>query len=216
MESGTHGFSAALPSGTVTFLFTDLAESTRLWEEAPSQMAEAVTAHHSLLAEIVERHEGHVVKTTGDGVMAVFEEPSNAVRSAIAAQLAFAEAEWSVPMSVRMGLHTGVAHASDGDYHAPAVNRAARIASVARPDQILVSDATAALLEDVELRDRGPHELRGLTPMRLHQVLATGLATEFPLSDASVASRLPTAPTSFVGRAASCRRSSISFGGIAS
>lgn len=200
MEPDGPGVAAPLPSGTVTFLFTDLAESTRLWEADPSRMAEAVAAHHALLAEVVTHHEGLVVKTTGDGVMAVFEEPSNAVRAAVAAQLGFAEAVWSVPMSVRMGLHTGVAHANDGDYHAPAVNRAARIASVAHPDQILVSDATAALVEDVELRDRGPHELRGLSPMRLHQVLAPGLPAEFPLSDASVASRLPSAATSFVGR----------------
>jgi predicted ATPase/class 3 adenylate cyclase len=192
----------ALPTGTVTFLFTDIEDSTRLWEEQPDTMRRVVADHQQLLRETVEAHDGRVVKSIGDGMMAVFADAPNAVAAAIDSQRAISHATWAVPIGVRMGVHTGVAHLIDGDYHAPTVNRAARVAGTAHPGQVLVSAATAALLDDVQLRDVGEHRLKGLAPMRLHQVVADGLRDDFPSTTPSTLVRLPAPATSFVGRVA--------------
>jgi DNA-binding SARP family transcriptional activator len=122
-----------MPTGTVTFLFTDIVDSTQLWEEQPDAMRRVVADHQQLLREAVEGHHGHVVKSIGDGMMAVFADAPSAVDAAIDAQLAISHAAWTVPIGVRVGVHTGVAHLIDGDYHAPTVNRAARVAATAHP-----------------------------------------------------------------------------------
>jgi predicted ATPase/class 3 adenylate cyclase len=189
-----------LPSGTVTFLFTDMVDSTLLWEEQPEAMSEARGECDAMLAEAVEDHDGHVVKSTGDGLMAVFSDAGAAAGAAVDALRRIAEADWPVPIEVRMGVHTGTAGVDAGDYHAPAVNRAARVADAAHPGQLLVSDATAALIDDVELRDLGEHRLRGLAPMRLHQVLHPGLRADFPPTTTTVLAGLPAPTTRFVGR----------------
>jgi predicted ATPase/class 3 adenylate cyclase len=193
---------ATMPTGTVTFLFTDIVDSTQLWEEQPDAMRGVVADHQRLLRDAIEGHHGHVVKSIGDGMMAVFADAPNAVEAAITAQRALTDASWPVPIGVRMGLHTGVAHLIDSDYHAPTVNRAARVAATAHPGQVLLSTATAALLEDVGLRDLGEHGLKGLSPMRLHQVLADGLRDDFPSTTTASVVNLPAPATSFIGRQA--------------
>ncbi|HVJ97570.1 MAG TPA: adenylate/guanylate cyclase domain-containing protein, partial [Acidimicrobiia bacterium] len=169
-----------LPGGTVTFLFTDLLSSTQLWESHPIEMREAVHQHDHLVRSAVEEGGGHVVKTMGDGAMAVFADPARAVAVAVALQREIRARDWTVPIAARMGLHTGTAQPELGDYHSPTVNRAARVASAAAPGQILVTAATAALVDDYALRDLGEREMRGLPTMRVSQVLAEGLPSEFP------------------------------------
>src|SRR5512134_2108298 len=122
-----------LPTGTVTFLFTDLEGSTRLWEEHPEAMQVALARHDEILREAVEKHDGHVVKTTGDGLHAAFAVAPDAVAAALDAQRQLLAEPWTLPepLRVRMGLHTGVADIRDGDYYGTSVNRAARVAAAA-------------------------------------------------------------------------------------
>jgi class 3 adenylate cyclase len=200
---------SSAPAGSapraLTFLFTDLEHSTPLWEQHPDAMRAALARHDEILHSAVESHGGSVVKTTGDGLHAVFAAASDAVAAAVAAQSALVVEEWPLPhgLRVRMGLHTGDAEIRGGDYYGPTVNRAARVAAVAHPEQILVSAATAARAGGWTLRDLGEHRLRGLPPMRLHQVVAPRLADDFPpLATLSPGVELPSPPSSFVGRVA--------------
>src|SRR6202011_3054552 len=135
---------SGLPSGMVTFLFTDLEGSTRLWEQHPDAMRPALARHDALLRGAVEEHAGLVVKTTGDGLHAVFVTTRDALDAALAAQRALAAEEWGAtgPLRVRMGLHTGDAEARDGDYYGPSTNRAARVMAAAHGEQLVVSHAT--------------------------------------------------------------------------
>src|SRR6266540_4560170 len=149
-----------LPTGAVTFLFTDLGSSTRLWDEHPEAMRSALARHDTILRASVERHHGHVVKTTGDGVHAVFADPALAVDAATAGQRELAAEVWELPepLRVRIGIHTGPAELRGGDYYGGAVNRAARLMAVAHRGQVLASLATVELLRDelptgVELLD---------------------------------------------------------------
>ena len=130
---------AELPSGTVTFLFTDLEGSTRLWEEYPDAMQGALARHDELLRAAIDAHDGHVVKTTGDGFHAVFASARDALDAAIAAQCALGAEPWEVtgPLRVRMGVHTGEGEQRDGDYYGPALNRAARIMSAGHGGQVV-------------------------------------------------------------------------------
>jgi predicted ATPase/class 3 adenylate cyclase len=201
---------AELPSGTVTFLFTDLEVSTRLWEQEPDAMREALARHDAILREAVAKHEGQVVKGTGDGIHAAFSTAGGAVGAAIDAQFALTAEQWSVsePLRVRMGTHTGVAELREGDYYGSAVNRAARLMSIAHGGQVVCSQATADLVRDalpegVALVDLGEHRLRDLSrPEHVVQVSARGLVEEFPplRSLGAFASNLPVQLTSFVGR----------------
>jgi predicted ATPase/class 3 adenylate cyclase len=201
---------AALPTGTVTFLFTDLEVSTRRWEQEPDAMRAALARHDLILREAVAKHDGQVVKGTGDGVHAVFATADGAVGAAIDAQLALSGEQWSVsePLRVRMGLHTGVAELRDGDYYGTAVNKAARLMSAASGGQVLVSLTTEELLreampDDVAAVDLGEHRLRDLSrPERVYQLVAPGLGEEFPplRSLDAFPSNLPAQLSSFVGR----------------
>src|SRR5262249_25577066 len=155
------------PTGTVALLFTDIEASTRLWQEHPDEMRPALARHDELLRAAVESHGGHVVKTTGDGIHAVFATATEALDAALAAQLALDAEPWALPESikVRMGIHVGPAEHRDGDYYGAAVNLAARLMSVAHGQQIVVSLATeevagGGLPIDVELLDLGEHSLR--------------------------------------------------------
>src|SRR5689334_10620154 len=107
-----------LPTGTVAFLFTDIEGSTRLWQEQPEAMRPALARHDELVRDATELHAGHVVKTTGDGVLAVFATASDAIGAAVTAQLALGSEAWSLsePVRVRMGIHVGPAELRDGDY----------------------------------------------------------------------------------------------------
>jgi predicted ATPase/class 3 adenylate cyclase len=196
-----------LPSGTVTFLFTDLEGSTLLWQEHPEAMRDALARHDQLVRGAIEDHDGYVVKTTGDGFHAAFTESRHALDAAVAAELALGAEPWPLPepLRVRIGIHTGPAEARDGDYYGTTVNKAARLMSVAHGGQILVSHATEALLRehDTELRDLGEHRLRDLArPEHVHQVLHPELPIEFPPLTTldALPGNLPVQPTSFVGR----------------
>ena len=196
-----------LPSGTVTFLFTDLEGSTRLWELHPEAMRPALALHDTILRKAVAEHDGHTVKTTGDGMHAVFATAHDAVDAAVAIQRALAAESFDGvgELRVRVGVHTCEAEERDGDYFGSEVNRAARLMSVAHGGQIVVSLATSALVREgsVGLVDLGEHRLRDLTNLeRVFQVTAPGLGTEFPpLRSLDVLpGNLPRQVTTFIGR----------------
>ena len=201
---------AALPTGTVTFLFTDLEGSTRLWEAHPEAMKGALARHDAILREVVGAHGGHVVKMTGDGVHAAFQLPADAMTAAAEGQRRLASELWTVaePLRVRMGIHTGVVEDRDGDYFGSAVNRAARLMGVAHGGQILVSHASEELLRDqladgTALLDLGELRLRDLSrPERVFQLAAGGLEEVFPpvRSLEAFPGNLPSQLSSFVGR----------------
>jgi len=201
---------AELPSGTVTFLFTDIEGSTRLWEEHPEAMRDALARHDELVREAIEGAGGHVVKTTGDGCMAAFSTADAGVSAAIAAQRALENATWGEAgrLRVRMGLHTGVASLRDGDYFGSSLNRAARLMGVAHGGQVVCSQATTDLARDVLAEgvgfvDLGEHRLRDLSRAeRVFQVNATGLGSEFAAltSIDAFPGNLPLQMSSFIGR----------------
>ena len=194
----------------MTFLFSDLEGSTRLWEDFPDAMQEALALHDSLLRDAILQHGGQIVKTTGDGVHAVFSSAHEALAGAAAAQRALAAESWGAtgPLRVRIGVHTGDAELRDGDYYGPAVNRAARLMAVAQGGQILVSLATEELARDaldgdLGFVDLGEHHLRDLArPERVFRLTGPGLRDEFaPTGLARYApGNLPPQVTSFVGR----------------
>src|SRR4051812_34364084 len=173
-------------------------------------MRVALARHDDILRTTVEAHNGAIVKTTGDGLHAAFTTADEGVAAAIDAQLALTREAWPLrePFRVRMGIHTGAAEERDGDYYGPAVNRAARLASVAHGGQILVSHASEELARDTlppgaALTDLGAHRLRDLArPERVFHLTAPGLASGFP-SPRSVDAfpgNLPVQLSSFVGR----------------
>jgi predicted ATPase/class 3 adenylate cyclase len=193
----------------VTFLFTDLEGSTRLWEEHSDAMRAALARHDEILRDAVEGHAGHVVKTTGDGLHAVFATAHDAVVAAVVAQRALGGEPWPLPepFRVRIGVHTGEAEIRDGDYYGSAVNRAARVSAAAHGGQIVVSHATEEVARDhldgVDVVDLGEHLLRDLArPERIFQVRAEGLAHEFPPLRTldTLPGNVPRQATTFVGR----------------
>jgi predicted ATPase/class 3 adenylate cyclase len=199
-----------LPSGIVTFLFTDIESSTRLWESYSAEMESASSRHDELLREIIHQHGGFVVKTTGDGFHAVFASASDAVNAALAGQSSIQNGDWDLPepLRVRMGVHTGEAQLRDADYYGSAVNRAARLMGAGSGGQVLLSDVTAQLIREhlqqgTELVDLGEHSLRDLAvPERVFQLNGAGLLAEFPELKATRSTRhnLPESLTTFVGR----------------
>jgi class 3 adenylate cyclase len=195
-----------LPTGTVTFLFTDIEGSTRLWERAPEAMELALAEHDRLVRAAIDMHAGYVFATTGDGFAAAFHGVGSAVAAAIDAQRALGQASWlsGAEIVVRMGAHTGPAHERGGDYFGPSVNRCARLMSAAHGGQIVVSSSVHAIAEDdhgwVEL---GAHRLRDLTTVEMvFQVVADGLGTSFPAlrTADTLPGNIPRELTSFVGR----------------
>ena len=199
-----------LPSGTVTFLFTDLEGSTRQWEDHPDAMHDALARHDEILREAIESHAGHVVKTTGDGFHAAFATAHDAIGAAVFGELALASEQWGEPgpLRVRMGVHTGEAQHRSGDYYGTALNRAARLMTVAHGGQVVVSGAVEELARDalpeaVTLADLGQHRLRDLgRPEHVFQVLHPDLVHDFPplRSVESYPTNLPLQLTTFVGR----------------
>jgi predicted ATPase/class 3 adenylate cyclase len=200
-----------LPTGTVTFLFTDLEGSTRLWEEHPDAMRDALARHDEILRDAVEKRHGHVVKTTGDGLHAAFALAPDGVAAALDAQRALVAEDWTLPepLKVRMGLHIGGAELRGGDYYGPAVNRAARVSAAAHGGQIVASAATADLVRDdlaaeVGLVDLGEHRLRDLgRSERIVQITHPDLPSDFPplRSLDAYPGNLPVQRSAFIGRA---------------
>jgi predicted ATPase/class 3 adenylate cyclase len=204
---------AHLPSGTVSFLFSDVEGSTRLWEEDPDLMRQLMPRHDQLLRDAVELNHGFIVKSRGDGFHAVFASAHDAVTAAVAAQMKLEADDWNIAATVRvrMGIHTGAAEARGGDYSGGAVNRAERLMSVAHGGQVVVSAATEELLHDAlpdkyGLVDLGEHRLRDLgRPEHLFQVSHLGLGQDFPplrTMDVVPPNNLPAPVDSFVGRRA--------------
>jgi predicted ATPase/class 3 adenylate cyclase len=194
-----------LPSGTVTFLFTDIADSTRRWDQEPAAMSAALARHDHLLREAVAVNRGAVFATGGDGMAVVFGRAGDAVAAAVAAQRAFEIEPWPTALRVRMGVHTGEAEERGGDYFGPAVNRAARLMSVATGGQVLVSLSTAEIVRDrlpegLRLVELGERNLRSLTrPERVFEL--TWSADREPLSEESPSSPVGTQTRSgLIGR----------------
>ena len=172
---------AALPTGTVTFLFTDIQGSTPLWEQKPRAMKVAVARHHAILRQAIGAKGGVVFKIVGDEFQAAFDVATDALSAALTAQYALYAEEWGEagPLRVRMGLHTGPAEVEGEDYAVShTLNRTARVMTAAGGGQILLSQEAADLVRR-ELQDRGEHRLKGLALLEhLYQVVAPDLPQE--------------------------------------
>src|SRR5262245_32840075 len=194
------------PTGTVTFLFTDIEGSTRIWEQSPEQMSAALARHDELLRAAIANHGGWIFSTAGDGVAAAFPRASGALAAAVDAQRAFSAEPWSpdAALRVRMGLHVGEAVERSGDYFGPAVNLAARLMSAAAGGQVVCSSAVGDLAPgETEYRDLGGHRFRDVEmTVQVRQVCAPGLADGFPAlrSLDEIRTNLPSELSTFVGR----------------
>jgi LuxR family transcriptional regulator, maltose regulon positive regulatory protein len=186
VESGN-----TFPTGTVTFLFTDIEGSTRLWEQHPQAMRTALVHHDTLLRQPIAAHGGAVFKTVGDGLCAAFAEAPAAITAALAAQRALTSEDWSsrglpTGLRVRIGLHTGAAERHTDGYLGPLPNRTARLMAAGHGGQVLLSSATASLVRDqlpagVALRELGRYQLKDLPqPEEIYQLISTDLPAEFP------------------------------------
>jgi predicted ATPase/class 3 adenylate cyclase len=201
-----------LPTGTVTFLFTDVEGSTRLWEAQPEQMRQALVVHDALIERLTAEHGGVVVRPRGEGDsrFAVFRRAADAIAAAAAIQRALYHEPWptSAPVRVRLAAHTGEADLRAGDYYGTAVNRCAQLRAAAHGGQVVFSAVTAELVHDAlpegaGLRDLGVHRLKNLErPERVYQLIHPALPDAFPPLVTMDARRhnLPVQLTSLVGR----------------
>ena len=199
-----------LPTGTLTFLFTDVEGSTKLWERNPEAMSKALSHHDELMRNAVEANGGFVFKTVGDAFYAAFSAAAEAVEAAIDAQKSLLSEEWEEPgpLRVRIALCTGTAEERGGDYFGPTLNRAARLLSAGHGGQVLLSLSTQELVGDqlpigVELRDLGVRRLKDLFgPEHIFQLTAPDLPASFPpLKTLDVRlNNLPIQPTPLLGR----------------
>jgi YVTN family beta-propeller protein len=195
---------AELPSGTVTFLFTDVEGSTRLLKQLRDRYGQVLAEHRRILRAAFEEHGGQEIDTQGDAFFVAFRKATDAALAAGAAQRALAEHPWpdGVECRVRMGMHTGEPSVGDEGYHGLGVHRAARITAAGHGGQILLSQATCSVLEDdelpgIRLRDLGQHRLKDLDrPEHIYQLDIEGLPLEFPPL------RTAEAPTAYTGHEA--------------
>lgn len=198
------------PAAVTTLLFTDIEGSSRLWDREPERMGTALARHDAIARSVVEEGGGAIVKMTGDGIYAAFSDPADALAAGLRLQQALAdpEATGGVALRVRTGIHAGVCERRDGDFFGPAVNRAARLMSIAHGGQVLISRAAASLAADrlpagATLRDLGAIRLRDLeTPEHVYQLVHPDLRGDFPALrpvDATP-NNLPRLLTSFIGR----------------
>jgi predicted ATPase/class 3 adenylate cyclase len=179
---------SALSSGTVTLLFTEIEGTARLWEQHPKATRAALARHDAIVMKLITAHQGQVVRTTGDGILAAFAQAPDALAAALDVQRALQKEEWGAvgPLQVRMALHSGVVEEHSGDYFGPTLNRAARLLAAAHGRQVLLSRATVELLQDhlpsdVALRDLGVQRLKDLSrPEHIFQLLTFDLPTDFP------------------------------------
>ena len=198
------------PTGTVTFLFTDIEGSTSMWERDAAAMRKALARHDEILRSTIETHGGYVFKTIGDAFCAAFATTPDAVEAALAAQRALHSEPWDegCGIRVRMALHTGVVEERGGDYFGPPVNRVARLLSAGHGGQTLLSLATQELVRDVlpvdaKLDDLGERHLKDLfRSERVFQLVVPDLPSEFPplRTLESRRNNLPLQPTPLVGR----------------
>jgi predicted ATPase/class 3 adenylate cyclase len=193
----------ALPKGVVTFLFTDIENSSGWWETRPVEMRTSLAAHDALIAEVVAAHDGAVVKHLGDGCWGAFGSATNAAAAAIDFQFRHqaGASAGDLHLDVRIGLHTGEVEPTGGDYFGPVVNRAARIVDLANGNQIVCSSSCAALLTGFMLRSEGLHELRGIGIDEIHMLLSDTIVTDHqPLRRPVAPTNLPRPKTSLIGR----------------
>jgi predicted ATPase/class 3 adenylate cyclase len=201
---------ASPPTGTVTFLFTDIEGSTKMWERDRQTMSVALARHDRILRDAVEQRGGYVFKTVGDAFCCAFPTAPDALEAALEAQRLLLKERWgeSTPLRVRMALHMGAAEERDGDYFGPPVNRVARLLSAAHGGQVLLSLPTHEMVRDqlpagVNLAELGEYRLKDLfRPERIFQLSAPGIPSEFPPLRTLEASpnNLPMQPTPLVGR----------------
>ncbi|MEP7199323.1 MAG: LuxR C-terminal-related transcriptional regulator [Chloroflexota bacterium] len=206
-----------LPTGTVTFLFTDIEGSTRLSKQFPAEMPAALARHHELVRAAIEAQHGVVFQIIGDGICAAFATAPDALHAACAAQRALQNPKFKIPnpnepaiaLRVRMGLHTGAAVWRADQYDGYlTLARVQRIMSAAHGGQVLLSHATASLAREqlpvgVVLRDLGAQRLKDLTqPEPIYQIVSPGLLDDFPPLRTldSLPNNLPIQLTSFIGR----------------
>ena len=207
---------ASLPTGTVTFLFTDIEGSTRLWQQHPGPMKDALVHHHALLQQAIELNDGYVFQIVGDAFCAAFAAAPKAVAAALAAQRALIGEAWreTGPIRVRMAVHTGSAELRAGDHKSGeyvsglTLSHTARLLSAAHGRQILVSSATHELVrhdlpDRAQLRELGNHRLRDFPRAeQIYQVVVPDLPDAFPTlrSLEAVPGNLPRQLTTFIGR----------------
>ena len=199
-----------LPTGTVTFIFTDIEGSTSKWERFPLLMKKALVRHDEILKRTINLYNGYTFKTVGDAFCAAFETAIDAVRAALSIQLETKAEKWTVPdpIKVRIGIHTGEAVERDGDYYGQPVNRTARLESTCYGGQTVMSLVTTELIrdglpEEVSLKDLGDHRLKDLTRFeRVFQVCHPALEQHFPplKSLDTHPNNLPIQPTALIGR----------------
>jgi class 3 adenylate cyclase len=198
------------PTGTVTFLFTDIEGSTRMWERDQAAMQAAIARHDQILRRSTQERGGYVFKTVGDAFCCAFSTATDALEAALEAQRTLRSCEWEQtgPLKVRMALHMRVAQERDGDYFGPSLNRVARLLSAAHGGQVLLTLAAQEMVRDglpasATLMDLGERRLKDLfRPERVFQLIAPGLAFEFPplRTLESRPNNLPLQPTPLVGR----------------
>lgn len=206
----------SLPTGTVTFLFTDIEGSTKLWQEFPNAMPAALARHHEILRAVIEEGDGYVFQIIGDAFCAAFATALGGLDAALRAQRGLRDETWGETgaIRVRMALHTGAARVRTGEFTSGeyvsgyTLSRAARLLSAGHGGQILLSEPTAALVRehlppDISLRDMGAHRLKDLVqPQQIFQVLAPELPHDFAALKTmdALPNNLPVQLTSFVGR----------------
>jgi class 3 adenylate cyclase/predicted ATPase len=207
-----HNAKSSLPTGTVTLLFTDIAGSSRLWEQYGDRFIPVWQAHDAILRDAISRFQGYEVKSEGDAFMVAFADPADAVHCALYAQTALARYPWPAdigPIKVRMGLHCGEPFVFHNDYFGPVVNRAAYICKAAHGGQVLISEETQQLVADhvdagIEFKDHGEQRLKDMgVPQRLYEVWHPSLEMTLfppPCTLEGQPNNLPVQRTSFVGR----------------
>jgi predicted ATPase/class 3 adenylate cyclase len=202
---------SSLPSGTVTFLYTDIEDSTRLWQEQPEAMSHAHALHDKILHEAIEANRGYVFQIVGDSFSVAFHNAQDALMATLTAQreLQIGQKDSALQVKARMGLHTGSAEIQpDGKYEGyVTLASTQRVMSAAHGGQVLISHTTADLLsklpEQVSLCDMGEHQLKSLrAPLQLYQLVATDLMQDFPPIESlnQFPNNLPIQLTSFIGR----------------
>jgi predicted ATPase/class 3 adenylate cyclase/DNA-binding CsgD family transcriptional regulator len=206
---------APLPTGTVTFLFTDIEGSAALAQQHPDGLPALLARHHAILREAIAASGGHVFQIVGDAFCAAFHTASDALAAALAAQRALHREPWQpMPVKVRMGIHSGAAQAGAIEDRAGGylgyltLTRIQRVMSVAYGGQVLLSLSSAELLRDqlpseIELRDLGRHWLKGLThPEQLFQLVVPDLPADFPplRTHERTLTNLTAQPTALIGR----------------
>jgi LuxR family maltose regulon positive regulatory protein len=184
----SHPTEARLPTGTLTFCFTDIEGSTQLWEQHRETMPQALARHEAIIRAAIQAHRGVVFKTVGDGFHAVFARAADALEATLRAQRSLHAELWGEtgPVRVRMALHSGAAELRDSDYFGPPLNRVARILALGHGGQVLLSQATHDLIADdlpsqITLRALGEYLLKDLTrPELIFQLVSPELPSDFP------------------------------------